>query len=165
MWIYGLIQHKNIRNYMLAYRPLILSGLFARLPNNSSLMTSKACPCCTAFFRYKIIILWHKGIPHVEGTSYLQRCRYSFFPFISSLLENLLDQCKKEVNLLMQRSLDSDHEPSITIQSEEKIRQELCDTVEKKLSSATGVCLYVIIWLFCSLANRPLNISGLYASM
>ena len=82
---------------------------------------------------------------HVEGTSYLQRCRYSFFPFISSLLENLLDQCKKEVNLLMQRSLDSDHEPSITIQSEEKIRQELCDTVEKKLSSATGVCLYVII--------------------
>ena len=85
---------------------------------------------------------------HVEDTSYLQRCRYPFFPFISNLIENLLDQCKKEVNLLMQRSTEQDNDenqPSIVIKSEKDVRQALCDTAKRKLTSETEVCLGIML--------------------
>ena len=74
---------------------------------------------------------------HVEDTGYLQRCRYPFFNFISSLLENLLDQCKKEVNLMQKNDTDSDEQVT-----EEGIRKKLCDIAEEKLASATEVCLF-----------------------
>ena len=70
---------------------------------------------------------------HVENTSYLQRCRFPFFDFISNLLENLLDQCKIEVN-----STDSDE-----LLTEEDMREKLCDIAEEKLASATEVCKYL----------------------
>ena len=85
---------------------------------------------------------------HVEDTSNSQRCTFPFFPFISNLLENILDQCKKQV---IQKNLDSDYDenqPSIKIKSEEDVRQALCDIVEKKLSSATVVCLILILYIF-----------------
>ena len=79
-----------------------------------------------------------KTLPHLKAASMseihtvhkdLQRCRFPFFNFISNLLENLLDQCKIEVN-----STDSDE-----LLTEEDMRKKLCDNAEEKLANATEV--------------------------
>ena len=86
-----------------------------------------------------------KTLPHLKAASMseihavhdedIQRCRYPFFSFISSLLENLLDQCKKEVNLMQKNDTDSDEQVT-----EESKRKKLCDIAEEKLANATEVC-------------------------
>ena len=68
---------------------------------------------------------------HDEDTNYMQRCRYPFFSFISSLLENLMDQCKMEVNT-------TDSEELLT---EEETRKKLCDIAEERLAKATEVII------------------------
>lgn len=66
---------------------------------------------------------------HDEDTSHLQRCRFPFFNYISSLLENLLDQCRIEV-----KTTDSEE-----LLTEEEMRNKLCDIAEEKLTNAKEV--------------------------
>ena len=66
---------------------------------------------------------------HVEDTGQLQRYRYPFFNYISSLLENLLDQCKIEIST-------TDLEELLT---EDEMRSKLCDIADVKLENATEV--------------------------